>query len=148
VNTYETLATEMAKLVTFKQRAYGNSAKRAAEVFKIFYPDGIRPDQYGDVLLMVRIIDKLSRVSQRKEDGKDLGGESPFRDITGYGLLGIAKDEVDPDWDPLKELEVEEPILKQPIVGFVEGTPLKPGLIAGDATPPETDSNTPVGHGG
>jgi hypothetical protein len=145
MNTYETLAAQIAKLVIRKQLAYGNSAGRAAEIFKILYPSGIRPDQYTDVLLMVRIIDKLSRISQRKEDGQDLGGESPFRDITGYGLLGIVKDEVDPNWDPLKELEVEVPILKQPIVGFVEGTLLKPGLVAGDATPPEADSNTPIG---
>jgi len=42
---------------------------------------------------VVRVIDKLFRIAQRGVDGKDLGGESPWRDVTGYGILGAARDE-------------------------------------------------------
>jgi hypothetical protein len=41
----------------------------------------------------VRCLDKFSRIAQRWEDGKDLGGESPWKDIAGYGLLGWQKDD-------------------------------------------------------
>jgi len=37
---------------------------------------------------MIRIIDKLFRIATQKE----AFGESPYRDIAGYGLLGVMKD--------------------------------------------------------
>ena len=86
------LAAELGTLVTGKNRAYGDSAARAGDIVRILYPHGVRPDQFDDLLLVVRILDKLSRIAQRAADGQDLGGESPYRDIAGYGLLGWAKD--------------------------------------------------------
>jgi hypothetical protein len=55
---------------------------------RILYSDGIKPDQLGDALAIVRIIDKLFRLATRKE----AFGESPYRDIAGYALLGAMKD--------------------------------------------------------
>ena len=40
------------------------------------------------MLTITRIIDKLFRIANRK----DAFGESPYRDLTGYGLLGYVKD--------------------------------------------------------
>ena len=48
-----------------------------------------KPDQYTDMLAVVRIFDKLFRIATRK----DAFGESPFKDIAGYGLLGALNDE-------------------------------------------------------
>lgn len=90
---YRRIADELGKLVEEKQVAYGDSAGRAGKIIAILYPTGIRLDQYDDALLIVRILDKLSRISQRRPDGQDRMGESPFRDIAGYGILGAAKDE-------------------------------------------------------
>jgi hypothetical protein len=39
--------------------------------------------------LLVRIFDKQMRIATRK----DYAGESPYRDIAGYGILGAAKDD-------------------------------------------------------
>lgn len=86
-------AESLGELVMRKQLQYGDSVTRSGEILEILYPDGVRPDQYADVLLTVRVLDKLSRVSQRSQDGIDLGGESPWRDIAGYGLLGEIKDD-------------------------------------------------------
>lgn len=87
---YTKLAAALGKLITEKQRQYGNSVTKSAEILKLLYPQGVAVHQYGDVLLVVRVLDKLSRISQRGADGKD--NESPWQDIGGYGLLGWQKD--------------------------------------------------------
>lgn len=86
--SYKELGAEIGELVDQKQTAYGDSISRSTEIFMILYPDGIKPEQYSDVLLMVRILDKLSRIAT----AKDAFGESPYADLAGYGLLGVKKD--------------------------------------------------------
>lgn len=88
----EKLGTFLGKFVSDKQLQYGDSFSKSGEVLKQFYPDGIKPYQYADALAVVRIVDKLFRIAQRGEDGRDRGGESPYLDISGYGLLGTIKD--------------------------------------------------------
>ena len=85
---YEQIGTEIGRLVDEKSAAYGDSVGCSAAIFRELYPDGIKPEQYGDVLLMIRIVDKLKRIATNK----DALGESPYRDIAGYGVLGAAKD--------------------------------------------------------
>lgn len=89
---FKKVGSEIGDLVERKQVEYGDSAGRAGKILAILYPDGVRVDQYDDALLVVRILDKLSRIAQRRADGKDLGGESPFADVAGYGVLGAVKD--------------------------------------------------------
>jgi hypothetical protein len=52
------------------------------------YPDGVKPEQYVDLLVTVRIVDKLFRIANRK----DALGENPWQDIAGYGILMTAYD--------------------------------------------------------
>ena len=78
---------KLEKLVSRKNTAYGDSITSSAEIFKMYYPNGIRPDQYGDILLMVRILDKLSRIANKKKAFK----ENPFEDILGYSIRGCLK---------------------------------------------------------
>ncbi len=87
MTTFEALGREIGRLVHEKNAAYGDSFGRAGEILEILYPDGVRPDQYKDMLAVVRIIDKLFRIAT----ARDALGEDPFRDIAGYGLLGAAK---------------------------------------------------------
>lgn len=82
---YEKIATEVGKLVDKKNQAYGNSFTKAGEYLKILYPDGIPPEKYMDVLVLVRLFDKLMRVATKN----DPFGEDPFEDIAGYALLGM-----------------------------------------------------------
>ena len=91
--TYEARARALGRLVESKQCQYGDSAGRAGQIMRVLYPEGIAPHRYDDALLVVRVLDKLSRIAQRGADGQDLGGESPWQDIAGYGLLGQSKDE-------------------------------------------------------
>ncbi len=84
MDTYKELGMRIGALVEEKQKAYGDSFGKAGPIMEILYPDGIRLDKLKDALVVVRIIDKLSRIAT----DKDALGESPFMDIAGYGLLG------------------------------------------------------------
>lgn len=81
------MAEQIGKLVAEKQAAYGDSFGKSGQVMRILYPDGIRPDQIDDALCVVRIVDKLFRIAT----DRDALGESPYRDIAGYGILGAVR---------------------------------------------------------
>ncbi len=87
-NTYEDIGNQVGKLVAEKNEAYGDSFGKASRILTVLYPYGIRPAQYLDALAVVRVIDKLFRLANRK----DAFGESPWEDICGYAVLGIAND--------------------------------------------------------
>lgn len=74
---------DMAKLLSEKNLAYGNSFEDVPYMLKKLYPKGVRPDQMDDFLLLVRIFDKIKRIAQNN----DPYGEDPWMDIAGYSLL-------------------------------------------------------------
>jgi len=89
MKSYEEIGQEIGKLVDTKNKAYGNSFNKSCEILSILYPNGVSVDQYTDMLCLVRIIDKLFRIATQKS----AFDESPYKDIVGYGVLGVAKDE-------------------------------------------------------
>lgn len=89
MKSYEKIGTEIGKLVQEKNEAYGDSFGQACKILDVLYPEGIAPSQYRDALAITRVIDKLFRLANKK----DAFGESPWRDICGYAILGVANDE-------------------------------------------------------
>ena len=87
--TYEQIGQEIGKLVDEKNAAYGSSFAESHKILSVLYPNGIKPEQYTDALAIIRVIDKLFRIANKK----DAFGETPWRDIAGYAILGIANDE-------------------------------------------------------
>ena len=85
---YIGIAKDIGSLVKEKQEAYGDSFSKSEKIINILYPNGVKPENYRDLLTITRIIDKLFRIATRK----NAFGESPYRDIAGYALLGIASD--------------------------------------------------------
>ncbi len=83
-STFVEIASKLGNLLESKNAAYGNAFENTGHILRLLYPGGIRPEQYGDVALVVRILDKLSRVATNN----DPTGESPYMDIAGYGMLG------------------------------------------------------------
>ena len=83
------IGTELAELCSEKNKAYGSSFEKTEPFLKLLWPNGIRPDEYQDLGLVFRVFDKMMRVANQKE----AFGESPWRDIAGYGMLGAAQDE-------------------------------------------------------
>ena len=86
MTTYTDIAARIGDIVERKNAAYGDSFAKAGPFLRLLYPDGLRPGQFDDALAIVRIFDKLQRIAA----GGDHFGESPYDDIAGYGILGIA----------------------------------------------------------
>jgi hypothetical protein len=80
---YERQGSEIGRLVDQKNVAYGGAVGKAGAFLQLLYPDGIKPEQYGDLLALVRVFDKQMRIAT----AKDALGENPWRDIAGYGVL-------------------------------------------------------------
>lgn len=90
---YAAKAIELGSLVESKQKQYGNSTDKTGKILAILYPGGVPVHAYMDMMLITRVLDKLSRITQRGPDGLDLGGESPWKDVAGYGMIGWKNDD-------------------------------------------------------
>ncbi|GEM_PF-1708955 len=86
--TFEDIGRKTGQVVAKKNEKYGDAFAKSGDILRIFYPDGVRPDQYDDMLAMTRVIDKQFRIAT----DKDAFGENPWVDITGYGILAQKKD--------------------------------------------------------
>lgn len=87
--SFQELGSELGAFIDDRQIRYGNSFEKCGEFLQLLYPNGIQPEQYTDMLAIVRIFDKQMRLATGKNDD----GETPYKDIAGYGLLGWMKDE-------------------------------------------------------
>jgi len=87
--SFEQIGQTIGALVDTKNRAYGDSFRQCGRFLELLYPDGIKKEQYGDMLCLVRMFDKMKRIAT----DKDAFGESPFRDLCGYAILGVASAE-------------------------------------------------------
>lgn len=85
MNRYTQEAVNLAELITKKQVAYGDSFGQSKRIMEVLYPKGILPKQYQDALAMIRIIDKLFRIANKKFAFE----EDPWQDIAGYALLSL-----------------------------------------------------------
>lgn len=86
VGKYESLGKAIGALVDRKNKQYGDAFNRGGSILEVLYPDGVRPEQYRDMLGVIRVVDKLFRVANGKQ-----GQEDPWQDIAGYGLLGTGE---------------------------------------------------------
>lgn len=85
---------DLGTLLASKAEGYGPSWKTTAEVLAAFFPNGIPVNAYEDVLLLIRVLDKLARLANNLSHNQgDPLGESPWKDLAGYGVIGVAKEE-------------------------------------------------------
>ena len=87
LRTYSDLGATVGKLVGDKQKAYGDSFGRSGKCLMEMFPNGIKLDQYGDLLTIARILDKLFRIA----NDPDAFDENPYQDIVGYALLAMKR---------------------------------------------------------
>ncbi len=85
---FEAIGSDIGKLVQEKNEAYGDSFSKAERILQTLYPEGVKPTDYKNMLALVRVIDKMFRIAT----DKDAFGESPWKDICGYAILGVAND--------------------------------------------------------
>lgn len=89
MRNFEKTGQEIGSLVQVKNNEYGDSVARTGEMLKILYPEGISPEQYGDVGVLVRMFDKIFRIANGNQ-----GEENAYQDIAGYAILMCAKEVV------------------------------------------------------
>jgi hypothetical protein len=80
------LATDLGTLLAEKNLAYGDAFSKTTQILTLLYPQGIKVEQYKDVHVLVRMLDKMSRIAQ----DNDPMGESPYKDLAGYAILAQA----------------------------------------------------------
>ena len=85
-NIYEHTALEIAQIVSEKQKQYGNSFGKAGEYLRLLYPNGIQPEQYNEMLALVRDFDKSMRIANGNQ-----GNEDAWSDKLGYALLAVVR---------------------------------------------------------
>lgn len=88
-NKFEKAALDIAKLVKDKNEAYGDSFTKSAEFLKDMYPNGITKENYLDAIFIARMYDKMHRIATNK----GAFNEDPYKDIAGYALLRLIKQE-------------------------------------------------------
>ena len=94
------VGNQIGQLLDVKQLAYGNSFGEAHKIMAVLYPNGITVEQMPDALTIIRIQDKLFRIAQKQNTkDKDKMQESPYRDIAGYAILAVVRDEEVEDSD-------------------------------------------------
>jgi hypothetical protein len=113
---YELEAAKLGKIVTEKQAAYGDSFGKSEQIFKILYPNGVKPEDYKDFLTLVRIVDKMFRIATQK----DAFGENPFMDIQGYALLASVKQSSESEAKPAVAPETIERIVSSTYTGKLD----------------------------
>lgn len=85
------IAQQLGQLLEQKNSAYGDAFAKTTQILELLYPHGISIAQYKDVHVIVRILDKISRIAR----DNDPMGESPYQDIAGYGILACAREKKD-----------------------------------------------------
>jgi len=83
---YEELGRQIGALVEQKQIEYGDAVSVTADVLKVLYPDGVDVEDFRDLLLVTRVVDKLCPIAHGNQ-----GDEYAWQDIAGYGLLWMRR---------------------------------------------------------
>lgn len=89
MSSLKNLSEDLGSLLEEKNKSYGSAFSKSSDILKILFPAGVRPEQYTDLLLITRIIDKLFRIA----NDKSAFNEEPWKDIAGYGILGMYKEQ-------------------------------------------------------
>lgn len=97
--SFKEIANEIGEFTDMKNDAYGSSVDATYEVMKVLLNKYKNDDNTYTIpesllkhmLLQVRILDKINRIFNNP-DGDKLN-ESPYRDLVGYGLIGVRETE-------------------------------------------------------
>ena len=82
------IGAQVGKVVFEKNMKYGDSFHLCGDFFRLIFPNGIRPDQYDNMLYLARDFDKTMRIANGSQ-----GEENPVMDKVGYGILMLGKDD-------------------------------------------------------
>jgi len=81
--TIKEITQELSVLLAEKEQAYGDAFANSSDILKLLYPEGVKVEEYKNLLYITRVLDKLSRISNNDKT------EDPFQDIAGYSILAM-----------------------------------------------------------
>jgi len=84
------LGNGIGELLAEKRRAYGDNFERSVRFIADLYPKGVPPEAYPQLLPLIRMLDKISRVAQISQDRTGSfkeGLKDAWRDMAGYSVL-------------------------------------------------------------
>ena len=84
---FKKITDDLAQILSIKDEAYGNAFDKTTQILSLLYPNGIKVEQYKDLHVIIRMLDKISRIAR----DNDPLGESPYMDIAGYSILSLAR---------------------------------------------------------
>lgn len=114
MRSFQELAKGIADLVTEKEKAYGSAFDKAGDFLRVLYPDGIKPEQYKDMLCIVRVFDKLMRIATSYENTEEKKVDA-YSDLMGYGLLGLRSSLAEIKQQPSEQLGQQSRHIQHPI---------------------------------
>lgn len=77
--------------VAAKQESYGDSISFTSSVAKILWPKGMPVEVFPDALILLRVLDKVCRLSRGKAL-PDEGRKDAWKDIIGYALRALERE--------------------------------------------------------
>lgn len=84
-NPFDKYTLELAETLAQKKASYGQSTNVSGDLLALLYPTGISPEQYGEAGLVVRMLDKLCRITL---GGNRWFNEDAWKDLAGYAVIG------------------------------------------------------------
>lgn len=71
-------------LVAEKNSAYGSAFEQITKLLEQLFPNGIPVHKYGDVSILIRMLDKVCRIANEQEN---FNNEDAWDDIMGYAMI-------------------------------------------------------------
>ena len=104
MNNEQSSLKKAIELVEKKKKTYGKSVDTTVtNVLTTLYPSGISTEEFDDAIFIIRICEKLGRITSKNIDSK--AKADAYGDIVGYGLLGLSRDQRKKDEDLPTEAE-------------------------------------------
>lgn len=97
---YEETGKQIGALVDTKNKQYGDAFSKTGDFLKILYPDGIKVEDYNNVLSLARMFDKMMRIANGNQ-----GNENAWNDLAGYGIL-MAKEDSKEKQEPIDIIDL------------------------------------------
>ena len=73
---FKKITDDLAQILSIKDEAYGNAFDKTTQSLSLLYPNGIKVEQYKDLHVIIRMLDKISRIAR----GIPVGGDIEYAD--------------------------------------------------------------------
>lgn len=78
-SSFEKVLADFGKDIDRKNASYGNSFSKSIDFLKLFWPDEIKKENYEMAFLLVRLFDKIGKITV----DKDSFGDDSYSDLIG-----------------------------------------------------------------